>query len=381
MGNQSVTGFSIRWLTEVDDLIRTCTDNIERNVLFAKKSFILARHSRLDEAKQLILDLRAVNAAYEARLSSWIMFSEGIIEFSQTGDVKKSRDRVLRGHLIGQLIKENELTSTSAAWLGYFDFVLGRYQDSANHLEKAFIYSTEKHSEARARASIVLADGFSLAGDLITGRAWYQRARSYAVASGDIAFQNIALFNASSYHIGLLTVADCTSVLDVRELRFASMSSASAENFNTALGIESQPSLLPLQRAEIAVLERRWDAAIEIFSEHLGRVNSQGQRRLAPKLRAQLAWCKANNGDIDGALADIDATLNFLEECKDPDDLAVVHFRAASVARLAGKTKEAREYELLAEEQLVAYSVEQNLIKTLFDNVVSKVTHERKNPA
>ena len=381
MGTQSVTGFSIRWLAEVDDLIRASTDNIERNVLFAKKSFILARHSRLDDAKQLILELRAINSAYEARLSSWIMFSEGIIEFSQTGDLKKSRDRVLRGHLIGQLIREDELTSTSAAWLGHFDFVLGRYQDCANHLEKAFTYSTDEHSEARARASLVLANGFSHAGDLITGRVWYQRARSYAVASGDIAFQNIALFNASSLHIGLLTVADCTSVLDKTELRFASMSSASAENFNKALGIESQPSLIPLQRAEIAVLERRWEAAIEIFTEHLGQVNSQGQGRLAPKLRAQLAWCKANTGDIDGAQAEVEAALDSVEECKDPDDLAVLHFRAASVARLAGKIQEAREHELQAEEQLVAYSVEQNIIKTLFENVVSKLTLKIKNPA
>lgn len=374
MGTETVNGFSIRWLNEVDDLIRACTDNIERNVLFAKKAFILARHSRVVEAKKLILDLRAVNSAYEARLSSWIMFAEGLIEFSETGNVKKSRDRVLRGHLIGQLIKENELTSTSAAWLGYFDFVLGKYVDCANHLEKAFLFSTAKHSEARARAAIVLADGFSLAGDLATGRVWYQRARSYAVASGDIAFQNIAIFNSSSYHIGLLTVADCTSSLDKKELLFASMSSASAENFNAALGIESQPSLIPLQRAEIAVLEGRWQAAIETFSQHLEKVHLQGQGRLAPKLRAQLAWCKANAGDMDGAAVEIEAALLSTEDCKDPDDLAVLHFRAAGVARLAGRVEESRKHEQLGEEQLVTYSEEQNLIKTLFDSVVSKLS-------
>lgn len=381
METETVNGFSIRWLNEVNGLINSCQDNIERNVLFAKKAFILARHSRGVEAKQLISDLRAVNSAYEARLSSWIMFAEGLIEFSETGDVKKSRDRVLRGHLIGQLIKENELTSTSAAWLGYFDFVLGKYVDCAKHLEKAFLFSTAKHSEARARAAIVLADGFCLAGDLATGREWYQRARSYAVASGDVAFQNIAIFNASSYHIGLLTVADCTSSLDKTELRFASMSSASAENLNTALGIECQPSLIPLQRAEIAVLENRWNDAIAVFAEHLEKVHLQGQGRVAPKLRAQLAWCKANIGDLAGATIEIEAALLSAGECKDPDDLAVLHFRAAGVSRLAGKAAESYKHEQLGEEQLVSYSEEQNLIKTLFNDVASKVGVERKNPA
>ena len=374
-------GFSIRWLDEVDALIRSSKNNVERNVLFAKKSFILARHSQIDEARGLIRNLRAVNAAYEARLSSWIMFAEGVIEFSETGDIKKSKDRVLRGHLIGQLIKENELASTSAAWLGYFEFVLGKYQDSINYLEKAFSLSTEQFSEARARASIVLADAFSLAGDLPNGRVWYQIARSYAVASGDIAFQNITLFNASAHHIGLLTVADCTSTIDQADLRFASMSSASAANFNAALGISSQPSLIPLQRAEIAVLERRWEDAIRIFTEHLDLVHTQGQGRLAPRLRSQLAWCKANSGDVVGAVADIETALRDTNDCKDPDDLAVLYFRAAGVARISGDIQSALDRELLGEEQLVAYSAEQSLIKTLFDEVAAKIDAQRKNPA
>lgn len=374
-------GFSVRWIEEVDALIRSSNNNIERNVLFAKKSFILARHSRVAEAKKLILDLRAVNSAYEARLSSWIMFAEGLIEFSESGDIKKSRDRVLRGHLIGQLIKENELASTSAAWLGYFDFVLGKYQDCVNHIEKSFLLSTELFSEARARCSIVLADGFSLSGDLATGRVWYQRARSYAVASGDIAFQNIALFNASSYHIGLLTIADCTSEVDKTELRFASMSSASAANFNAALGIDSQPSLIPLQRAEIAVLERRWVDAIELFSSHLDMVHAQGQGRLAPKLRAQLAWCKANVGDFAGATMDIEMALRDAGDCIDPDDSAVLHFRAAGVSRLTGELQKARDQEMLGEEYLVAYCSEQNLIKSLFDGLASKINLQAKSPA
>jgi tetratricopeptide (TPR) repeat protein len=374
-------GFSIRWLDEVDTLIRGSRNNVERNVLFAKKSFILARHSQIEEAKLLIQNLRAVNAAYEARLSSWIMFAEGIIEFSETGDIKKSKDRVIRGHLIGQLIKETELASTSAAWLGYFDFVLGKYQDSVSYIEKAFSLSTEQFSEARARASIVVADAFSLAGDLANGRAWYQRARSYAVASGDIAFQNITLFNASAHHIGLLTVGDCTSAIDQAELRFASMSSASAANFNAALGISSQPSLIPLQRAEIAVLERRWEDAIRIFTEHLDLVHTQGYGRLAPRLRSQLAWCKANSGDLVGATAEIEIALRDSQDCKDPDDLGVLYFRAAGVARIAGDIESARARELLGEEQLVAYSAEQSLIKALFDDVAVKIEAQRKNPA
>ena len=78
---------------------------------------------------------------------------------------------------------------------------------------------------------------------------------------------------------------------------------------------------------------------------------------------------------------DIDVALQGSDDCKDPDDLAVLYFRAAGVARLTGDLQAALDREILGEEQLVAYGAEQSLIKSLFENVASKIESERKNPA
>ncbi len=292
MTNSNDRYFTSRIISDIEAQISAVGNSPERNILFAKKAFVLARLSQVQDSKVIIGSLRAINSNYEPRLSAWIMFAEGIIEHSETFDLNKSRDRILRAHLIGQVANDPALAATAAAWLAYIDFMQGKYQQSSEFVDKAYAWSTEVDTEARARAAMVIGVALYYSGDRPKAKVWLQRARAYAVTSGDIAMQNIIIFNASAIHVSQLTLEDCTTSPDPVELNFAVMSSNSSGNLNTALGIMNQPSMAPVQRAELLVVEKKWQQAIDVFDTHIHQLAKQGQSMWVPKFIAQRAWCR-----------------------------------------------------------------------------------------
>jgi len=381
MSSDSKRQFFSRIIDNLNTQIQACRSQSERNVLFAQKAFALARHSLISESKDIIRDLRSLNRSYEPRLSAWIMFAEGVIEHSETFDTAKSRDRILRAHLVGQAANDPTLAGTAAAWLAYFDFQQGHYQESADYLEKAFAWSANRDAEARSRASMVLGAGLYFAGNFPKAKHWLQAAREHAVGSGDIAMQNIVLFNSSALNVARLTLLDCTGEVDPQELNFALMSAKSAGNLNTALGISNQPSMIPVQQAEIHTIEQKWQEAINIFDIHIEALTSQGQSRWAPRYIAHRAWCKSNIGDLTGCRLDIWHALRDADACTDPDDACVIHFRIASAARKSGDEELSSQHLEMANAQLSIHQQHQLIVSDLFNAVADRHNPEQKNPA
>lgn len=365
--------FTSRIITTLDQRIREAKDNTTRNVLFAQKAIALARFSLIGEARTLVQQLRKVNPSYEARLSAWIMFAEGVIEHAEHLNMPKAKDRILRAHLVAQAANDPGLAATAAAWLAYFTFVEGKYLETKDYLKKAFAWSIEEDWEARSRGCMVLGSGFYFAGELEKAKAWFQRARDAAVKSGDVAMQNTILFNASAFHVSQLTLLDCIGLVDETELNFAVMSSRSVSNLNTALGIANQPSMIALQRAELFTLERKWSEALELFDLHIDQGIAEGQSKWAPKFYAQRAWCKANLGNYDGARSDIQQALNEGAQNFDPDDCAVLHLRISAAAKLLGQTELENLHLNEGNTYLALHREHQALIRAYFDEVVDSL--------
>lgn len=372
MNDESKRHFRSRIIDTLNAQISSSRSNADRNVLFARKAFVLARHSLIAESRTLISQLRAVNEKYDARLSAWIMFAEGVIEHAESYNIPKSRDRIIRAHLVGQAANDPTLAGTAAAWLAYFDYLQGRYIESADFLDKAFSWSRIVDSEARSRACMILASGFNFAGDLVRYKEWIQAARSHAVESGDIAMQNSILFNASALHVSSLTLIDCSATVNPAELNFAAMSAQSASNLNNALGISNQPSMIPIQRAEILTIQKRWREACAIFDEHIKLLEAQGQARWAAKFIAHRAWCKANLSDIPGCKSDVELAVNSIDPSLDPDDLCVIHYRIAGSLGLCGDTEAAESHREIARLKLKLHSLQQSEVKKLFSAVADR---------
>lgn len=333
MEGDPVQNFSSRSIQNLDKLIGECPDNIQRLVLFAKKASNLARLSCFTEARLLVKELRAVNSAYEPRLSAWIIFSEGLIEHFETLNNAKAKDKFHRAFLVGQMAGDHEIAGAASAWMAHCELVSGQVKEAIAHIATAFRWSDINSVEARGRASMVLADALNSAGKADMARQWYHEARSFAVRDGDIAMQNVMLFNMAAFGVADLTLRDCIAPLNASDWRRVAWEVASAFNLNAALGIQSLSSMVMIMQAELLVVQRNWTDALILFYRHIPIAINEGQKRLLAKLLAQRAWCESNIGDSDSANATLLEAISHLGDCADLDDLSVAHFRIAAVAK------------------------------------------------
>lgn len=381
MEGDPVQNFSSRSIQNLDIIIGKCQDNIERMVLLAKKAGNLARLSCFAEARHLIKDLRVVNSGYEPRLSAWIIFAEGLIEHFETLDNAKSKDKFLRAFLVGQMAGDHEISGVASAWMAHCELVSGQIKEAVEHVATAFKWSSIDSGEARGRASMVLADALNCAGKTDLARRWYHEARSFAVRDGDIAMQNVMLFNMATFGVANLTLRDCFTPVEANDWRLIALEVASAGNLNAALGIQSLASMVPIVQAELLVIQRNWTDALHLFDQHIPIVVNEGQKRLLPKLLAQCAWCRSNIGDIAGANRNVDDAINHLANCTDLDDLTVVHFRIAAVAKQLKNHDQEIHHQSLALNYFDRFKKHQLEIESLLSPVLASIVPQIKNPA
>lgn len=377
----SAEQYSSRSIQLVDAAILASSDAGERLVLFAKKAGSLARLSCLADARSLVKELRAANSAYDPRLSAWIIFAEGLIQHFDTLDNAKSKDKFYRAHLVSQMAGDRELAGASAAWMAHCELVEGRIEEAIKHVAIAFEWSDPDYGETRGRASMVLADSLNYAGQPDLARHWYREARNHAVHDGDIAMQNVMLFNAAVFGVANLTLKDCLDPVTESECKRTSMEVASAANLNAALGLESLSSLVPIMTAELLTAQHKWGQALALFDRNLPTFALEGQKRLQPKVLAQRAWCKANLDALDDARSDTLEALRLIDDCRDSDDLAVLHFRIAAVGSLLNDSEMQAHHQALAANSLHTFRQEQSKTLALLQDVITSIAKGTKNPA
>jgi tetratricopeptide (TPR) repeat protein len=325
-----------RAVEALNDQISHCFDSKERLVLSAKRAILFARNGYIIEAKSSALNLRGNNSGYDARLSAWIMLLEGVIQHFEKLDNAKSKDKFVRAFLIGQVAKDRELCGLAAAWLAHCQLVAGDVPACIEHLSKAFEWSTDAEHEARGRAFMVLAGIYEWINDPAEAKRCLAIARNHASKSGDMALQSTIIFNVAAYAVARLTLNDCVATLAAEDIKLASLHVNSADNLNLALGIDTLHSLIPIMRAEIAISKMEWNTAIFLYDNNFSAYLDDNQERLVGKLYAQRAWCKSNINDHLGAKSDLELALSASKDIVDFDDLAVVHFRLSTTARLLG---------------------------------------------
>jgi hypothetical protein len=372
--------YSSRSIENLDKMIIACTDNQERHILFAKKASQLARFSFRSEALALAAKLRKVNSNYEPRLSAWINFIEGLLEHFETLNNSRSKDKFNRALLIGQMAGDREISGMAAAWVAHCELVAGNISSVAKNITIAFEWSDEHSAETRGRASMVLADALSWAGSSDVARYWYREARKHAVREGDISMQNVMLFNAASFAVANLTLQDCVETLGSESLKRTAMEVASAKNLNSALGIESLPSLIPIMQAELLVLQKKWQAALELFDENIPRLVIEGQKRLIPKLLVQSAWCSANLGCHLSATEKIQESINKITDCTDFDDLSILHYRISLIGNLMKDNHMEYNHKSQGSKFLQQFREQQIDMMNVLGDVI-KVVAQIRNPA
>ena len=378
--NNPVDTFQSRSIQNLDIEIAQCQNSDKRLILFARKAGCLARHAYIAEAKSTIKELRLLNSEYDPKLSGWILFAEGLVEHFDRLDNTKSKDKFARALLLGQMANDAELAGAASAWMAFCEMIAGDIQTAIDHVIAAFEWSTPSSGEARGRASMVLADTFNWAGDTKAAKAWYKEARNHAIRDGDIAMQNVMLFNLAAFNVANLTLADCMSPAKSEELGYIHLEVSSSNNLNAALGIQTLSSLGPTMLAELNVVQRKWQDAITLFNSNIDEIERDGQARIVPKLIAQRAWCKANVGDMTGAREDIDLAISKIADCSDVDDLAVLHARIAGAGKILGEKAIESENSKFAFEFIGKFREQQCVTREILDAAMPRLLQALKNP-
>jgi hypothetical protein len=368
-------------LERLDAAIQSCRSEKEKRILLVKKACALTRFSFVEEAAVLLKHVKGDGSTYDPRLSAWITFCEGLMEHFRTLAERAIR-AFKRAYAVSISAGDIELAAIASAWVAHAELYAGNMAAVPGTLIQAFTHADRRNAAARARACLVVADMYNCAGDAIPARLWYKRSRDAAVDEGDIAMQSVAMHNDAAFRVLNVVLSDCRDVPDEHAVMLASISVDSVSNLDLGLGLRHLTSMVPLLRAEVRTVQKKWDEAIGLFDAFLCDRSVEGNNRLMPKFRAQLAYCLAMSGDRDLALKEIQNAVNELAVCTDFDDLYIVHARAAAVFDLVGMPADSQTHHESAERCWNAFIAYQADLKASIEPMVARIMslEEERSP-
>ncbi len=297
-----------------------------------------ARQGHTEEAMAAIATVRAkFGTELSVSTGTWLMLAEGIMHFFDDR-WEQGFDRARRAYGIAFAANLNSAKATCAAWMAHMHFNALRYSEMATHIDEALTLADPNDHQARARASLVLADALHFAGDFQLARPWYERTRLHATAEGDEATLSAMLHNVAAFRAGNVRIADTFDSASPIEAKHALMQANSAWNFDSAIGTASFQMLVPLIQGQLLAVQRDFLAAERmLMTVDPGALESKS----VPLLWVDLAWCLASQGRSAEALTYAEKASELLDAKTDIDEVAYINSRLSQVAFIRGDTADA----------------------------------------
>lgn len=367
-----------RTLEKLDALILAARSEQEKRILLVKKACALTRFSLIEEASAILDRVRSNRDAYDPRLSAWVMLSEGLQHHFGSLAERARRD-FRRAYAVSVATGDLELAAVASAWIASAEFTASNLPAVPSALVQTFTYADRSNAAARARACLVIADMVNCAGDPLSARHWYKQARDAAVEEGDIAMQSVGMYNDAAYRVWNVVLSDCDQGADEHLVMLASVSVDSVGNLDLGLGVRRLTSLIPLLRAEVLTVQRKWDEAIGLFDAFLCDRSVEAKGRVMPKLQAQRAYCLAMVGDYDVAVKEVQRAIEEAATCtEDFDDLFVMHTRAAAIFERASMQDECLTHRASAKRCLDAFRAFQVELQGSLEPMIARITELEK---
>jgi tetratricopeptide (TPR) repeat protein len=346
-----------RLLTQLAARIAAARHPVEAACLRAQSGIYLARQGNHAEAQAIVDAIRSEFAERpNAEVTAWVSLLEAVIHFfSQPGP--KALDRLRRAHALGRAIQHPVLVPLCAAWLAHIEFNANRMEPMLQYAAEALRLAQPDHHAALARVSLVIADAFHFAGRFDLAKPWYAAVREHALAEGDDAMISAMLHNVAALRANHVRLADAFGEPHPEETWRALLELDSTSNYDFGIGAISLDLLVPLVRAQLCMVQRRYSDAISLYSQTLDRQNEQNLARREGCFFAERAWCYHHMGDLACADADISAAIVRVGVPADPDDQAAMHARLSSIYQSRGLIEFAKRHAdlaLAARQQLIA---------------------------
>ena len=314
-------------------------------------------------AQQAISVVRSeFGGALTPEVAAWLMLTEGILSL-YSGSADMGIARMKGAYAIATAMKNCVARPTCAAWMALHSLNTRRFDEMSSFLVESLQFADAEDHQARARASLVLADGFHFGGRFDLGRAWYDKARHHASKEGDESALSAMLHNIAAFRTSNLKLADALGAELVDEARHVSMEAASAAAYDRAIGTKSFDQFIPHVTAQVHMLEKRYEEAMIV----LAKIDVAG---LPPRVHAvhyaDLATCSLHLGRSN----QIDELIQFAERSlaaqMDGDDIVYVNCRLASIHSAMGNHSLAAKSLARAKEEATSFkAVQADLVSKL----------------
>ncbi len=123
-----------------------------------------AAHGKTEEALTAIGVVRGqFGKDLHFDIASWLMLAEGVLHYFKA-QIPEAYDRTRRAYGLAIALRNNSAFPSCAAWMAHLEFNAGKFDDMAQHLGEALTTAEDADHQAIARASLVLATAYHIAG-------------------------------------------------------------------------------------------------------------------------------------------------------------------------------------------------------------------------
>lgn len=331
-------------LSKLSEAIRTARTANEAAVYRAELAGALARFGDLSSAKAQVAEIRKSNPRYLPDMTALALLAEGqILHFDalSTNAVRAFRASEAVARSAGKI----DIAAMALAWVAASEFLGGEIAVAAEHAARSIREANDDAYGTIARAELVVADCLSSAGMFDDANRHYQLARNASVHMGDITMQSTVLFNRAAFAVAQLSIADIEQASDAKQLRDTELLVQSIDSLDRVVGLDSLNSLVPLLRAELAMVGAKWDDALRLFELGLASASEHGQSRWLAKFLAEESLAFAMKGAMETATETARGAIDHIGSCTDMDDLAIAHMRLAATFELTQASAEAVEHQ------------------------------------
>ena len=348
-----------RLIDRLDAQIAQAEEVFERECLKSRRAAVLARHGQFQEARFALAGLRSQSQRLRNPiLSAWVAFVDGLIEHCESLS-PAARAKFQRAYDLASTAGDPELHSLSAAWLAMADFNASDVDATVAHVREALRVAPADSHAARARAALVVASAWRVAGEDSRAIPWYKLARQHAAIEGDVSLVSVLLHNLAAFQAGRISLEGAFDRADLADAQRVLMEAESTGNYDSGIGNGQLVAEVPLLRAQLMTVLGQYDAAISLFDAQLPRARAEGQVHREARFLADAVFAEVKLGRLDEAAKRLRAITPVLPLMTEHDDIAATHARLAAVTRALGREQQADAHATQAEAALALHRAEQ----------------------
>jgi tetratricopeptide (TPR) repeat protein len=356
--------------TQLEALAHGALNEVDRAVYRAQWACAMARLGRIDDARKETDKLRGANAYKSARLTAWILIAEGLADHFESLS-STALDRLRRAYGLATASGDADSRSFAGAWIAASEFLIGNYEAALKGALEAIGCAPTNGYVGLSRAHLVLANCLSVAGEYAGAAAHYANARKFAIQAHDISMQSVLFYNVAAFRISRLSLRDAFGESLESETGHARLELESISNLDRGLRVESLTAMVPLLRAQLLIVERKWADAEALYSAAIPEATSHGQARWASRFLAERSHCQAMLGMRDAAASSASDAISCLSDRTDLDDLAACHARLSQSFATTGNKSAAEDHLRTAHVYLGRYEAFQRQLAARFGDVLS----------